>query len=314
MALALVTGARGFVGQALCERLKADGHALRRIVRRNPAEDEVALGDMHATNDLFPHLSGCDWVFHLAARVHVMHDHVLDPLAEFRALNTAATLNLARQAAASGVRRFVYVSSIKVNGESGVFSESDPPQPLDAYGVSKWEAEQGLQAIASQTGMEVVILRPPLVYGPGVKANFLRLMRWIDLGVPLPLGGVQNQRSMIYLGNLVDALLLAAKHPLAAGRCWLVSDHEDVSTPALIRRIAAAMGKRDRLWPVPPSWLLMAGRVMGKGAEVERLTSTLRLDISAIRNELGWVPPFSMAQGLAETAAWYRREHGDRHD
>jgi len=314
MALVLVTGARGFVGQALCERLVADGHALRRVVRSNPAEGEIVLGNMNPTNDWRPLLSGCDWVFHLAARVHVMHDHALDPLAEFRSMNTAATLNLARQAAASGVRRFIYVSSIKVNGESGVFSESDPPQPLDAYGVSKWEAEQGLQAIARQTGMEVVILRPPLVYGPGVKANFLRLMRWVDLGVPLPLDGVQNQRSMIYLGNLVDAMLLTAKHPLAAGRCWLVSDNEDVSTPALIRGIAAAMGKRDRLWHVPSSWLLLAGRVMGKGAEVERLTGTLRLDISPIQNELGWIPPFSMTQGLLETVAWYQRMRGDRHD
>lgn len=311
----LVTGADGFVGSALCDRLRSEELAVRSVVRKlKPRSDNdlnVAIGDISAGTDWALALKDVTHVVHLAARVHVMNDGSPDALAEFRRMNVAGTLNLARQAAAAGVRRFVFLSSIKVNGETTPFkrpfSSDDLPGPEDPYGISKHEAEQGLRQIKAETGMEVVVLRPPLVYGPGVKGNFLRLMQAIDKRRPLPLGAIQNQRSLIYLGNLVDAIRLCLTHPKAAGETFLVSDGDDVSTPDLVRRIAAALERLPFLLPVPVSWMRWAGRVLGKQAAVDRLLGSLYVDITPLREELGWTPPYTMQEGLEATAQWYRK-------
>lgn len=311
----LITGADGFVGSDLCDRLRSDALTVRSVVRKlNPASDRdlnVAIGDISAGPDWALVLKDVTQVVHLAARVHVMNDSSPDALAEFRPMNVEGTLNLASQAAAAGVRRFVFLSSIKVNGEStslkSPFTADDLPAPEDPYGITKHEAEQGLRQIEAETGMEVVLLRPPLVYGPGVKGNFLRLMQSIDKRRPLPLGGIQNQRSLIYLGNLVDAIRLCLTHPKAAGKTFLVSDGDDVSTPELVRRIAAALGRRPFLLPAPVSWMRWVGRVLGKQAAADRLLGSLCVDISPLREELGWIPPYTMQVGLEATAQWYRK-------
>lgn len=253
-------------------------------------------------------LRGVDVVFHLAARVHQLEDTAADPAAEYRRVNAAGTEHLARCAAARGVRRMVLVSSVKVNGESREqpYRDDEAPAPADPYGVSKLEAEQALARVARATGLEAVVLRPPLVYGPGVKANVLRLLRAVDSGLPLPLGGVRNRRSLVFSGNLVDALVACGTHPGAPGHTYLVSDGEDVSTPGLIRAIAAALGRSARLVPVPFPLLRAAGAILGKGAAVERLGGSLMVDSSGIRRELGWAPPFTLREGLERTAAWYR--------
>jgi nucleoside-diphosphate-sugar epimerase len=302
----LVTGATGFVGRVLCEHFASNGHRVIPAVRREAGlADEVVVGDLGASTDWRPALAGCDAVVHLAARVHVMDDQARDPGAVYRATNSDATLNLARQAAASGVRRFIYISSIKVNGEGRdePYRETDAPAPEEAYAISKWEAEQGLRRIAQETGLEVVILRPPLVYGPGVKANFRRLLRVVTRGWPLPLGAVRNRRSLLYLGNFVDAIRVCIEHPAAAGQTFMIDDGEPVSTPALIRAVAAAMGRPARLLPVPPALLEFAGALLGRRAAVARLTGSLHVDSSAIRSRLGWTPPFSMREGLDATVA-----------
>jgi nucleoside-diphosphate-sugar epimerase len=298
----LVTGANGFVGRELVAGLEADGVAVEAATRQR-------VGDIGAATDWTAALSGCSTVVHLAARVHVMHDAVSDPLLAFREVNAAGTLNLARQAAAENVRRFVYLSSIKVNGEGREepYRESDNPAPQDPYAISKWEAEQGLRQIEQETGMDVVILRPPLVYGPGVKANFLRLLAAVDKGWPLPLGAVENRRSLLYLGNLVDAIQLCLEHPAAAGKTYLLSDGEDVSSPELLRRLARVMGRPSRLLPMPPAWLRFAGGLLGRRVEVERLLGTLVVDSSLIRTALGWSPPFRLDEGLTETVRHYLR-------
>ena len=301
-----VTGATGFVGQALCRHLSAHGQDVVPIVRKaSGLPQEVAVGSISSATGWQLALTGCDAVVHLAARVHVMDDTAQDPLALYRATNTEATLNLAWQAAAAGVKRFVFISSIKVNGEGreAPYRETDVPAPEDAYAISKWEAEQGLQRIAADTGMEVVILRPPLVYGPGVKANFLRLLRTVKRGWPLPLGAIRNQRSLLFLGNFVDAIRLCVEHPAAAGQTFLLDDGQAVSTPELIRAVACAMGRPSRLLAVPVWLLRFAGTLLGKRAAVDRLTGSLHVDSSAIRSRLGWVPPFSMEAGLAQTVA-----------
>ena len=311
----LVTGSDGFVGSALCDRLRSEALTVRSVVRKlKPGSDidlNVAIGDISAGTDWALALKDVTQVVHLAARVHVMNDSSPDALAEFRRMNVAGTLNLARQAASAGVRRFVFLSSIKVNGETTPlkrpFASDDLPAPEDPYGISKHEAEQGLRQIEAETGMEVVVLRPPLVYGPGVKGNFLRLMQAIDKRRPLPLGAIQNQRSLIYLGNLVDVIRLCLTHPKAAGKAFLVSDGDDVSTPELVRRIAAALGRRPFLLPVPASWMRWAGRMLGKQAAVHRLLGSLCVDITPLREELGWTPPYTMQEGLEATAQWYRK-------
>ena len=250
----LVTGANGFIGRALCAHLQQGGHQVVAAVRRPCGlVNELVVDENGST--WAQALTGCDAVVHLAGRAHVMHEDAVDPLQAFRAANVNASARLALLAARAGVRRFVFMSSIKVNGEATQpghpFTADDVPAPLDPYGVSKLEAEQGLREIELQTGMEVVIVRPPLVYGPGVKANFAAMMRWVARGVPLPLGAIHNARSMVSLDNLVDLLVTCLKHPAAAGQTFLVSDGEDVSTTDLLRRTAQAMGKKALLLPVP---------------------------------------------------------------
>lgn len=305
---ALVTGANGFVGQALCPWLENAGWAVRKAVRA-PQEDCIAIGDIGTDTDWRAALDGMDAVVHLAARAHIMQDIALDPLTAYRAINCAGTENLARQAAQAGVKRLVYISSIKVNGESTTgrpFRANDIPHPQDPYGVSKWEAEQALQRVAIETGLEIVILRPPLMYGPLVKANFLRLMNLIARGLPLPLGMVRNRRSLLYLGNLADAIRCCLTHPAAAGKIYLLSDGAPLSSAELVQSLAAALGKPALLLPVPPPLLRLAGLLTGKRAEVARLLDSLEIDSSAIRHELGWQAPYTLEQGLAATAAWYR--------
>ena len=287
----LVTGAGGFVGTALCEQLKANGIAVL------PGKRGVELSPGMAI----------DAVLHLDARVHVMKETLGDSLSAYRDVNTQGTLNLARQAAVAGVQRFVFVSTVKVNGEGrlGVYSESDVPDPIDSYAISKWEAERGLRDIATNYGMEIVIVRPPLVYGPGVKANFLSMMHWLSRGVPLPLGAIHNKRSLVGLANLVDLLITCLDHPAAANQTFLVSDGEDLSTTELFVRMAAALGKPARLIPVP-GWMLTAGAsLLGKRDLSQRLCGSLWVDISKAKSLLGWSPPVSVEEGLRATAKHY---------
>jgi nucleoside-diphosphate-sugar epimerase len=308
-----VTGANGFVGRATCATLAARGYDAVPAVRSpRGLLGERVVGEVGPTTELSAALLGVDAVVHLAARVHLMRDAAGDPLAAYRRVNTAGTLNLARQAAAAGIRRFVFVSSIKVNGEgrSDPYSESDLPEPLDAYAISKWEAEQGLREIEAATGMQVVILRPPLVYGPAVGANFLRLMQTVAKGWPLPFGRVDNRRSLLYLGNLTDAIRICLEHEAAAGRTYLLCDGEDVSSAELVRRLARAMQRPPRLLPVPPAWLRVAGGLLGRSAEVARLLGSLTVDGGLIRRELGWQPPYSLAQGLELTVDHFLQEVG----
>jgi len=301
-----VSGANGFVGRALCASLSENEHAVVRTARYKGQED-VAVGDIGPDTDWRRALQGCDSVVHLAARVHVMRDKASDPLTEFRKVNVAGTRRLAQQAAQLGVQRFVFMSTIKVFGEGRAtpYKEDDPAMPEDAYAVSKWEAEKVLTEIADKTGMEVVILRPPLVYGPGVKGNFLSLMRAIDRRLPLPVGAIDNRRSLIYLGNMVDAIHACLIHPAAVGKMLTVSDGEDISTPELVRRVASSLGRKSLLLPVPVPWIRWAGMLLGKQAAVDRLTGSLAVDIGPIQTELGWSPPFSMQSGISETTEWY---------
>lgn len=302
----LVTGATGFVGNALKVYLADHGHLIVPAVRQKYGLDgEVIVGGIDGQTDWTAALSSCYGVVHLAARVHVMDDTAEDPLALYRATNTDATLNLARQAAQTGVKRFIFISTIKVNGEGRdtPYRETDVPAPEDAYAISKWEAEQGLWQIAQETGLEVVILRPPLVYGPGAKANFQRLIYIVKRGWPLPLGAIRNRRSLLYLGNFVDAIRLCVEHPAAAGQTFLLDDGKPVSTPELIRAVARALERPKHLLAVPVWMLEAAGTLLGKRAAVARLTGSLFVDGSAIRSRLGWTPPYSMDAGLAATVA-----------
>jgi nucleoside-diphosphate-sugar epimerase len=303
-----VTGAAGLVGHALVAELaeskRYDVLALTRNLLTNSVDGITyrAIGDIRWLTQLDADLVGIHTWVHCAARVHVMQDVEVDPLTAFRAVNVDGTLNLARQAAVARVKRFVFISSIKVNGESTVagsaFSETDPPDPQDAYGQSKYEAEQGLRQIAAETGMEVVIIRPPLVYGPGVKANFAALMNAVQKGWPLPLGAIHNQRSLIALDNLVDFIITCATHPKAANQTFLISDGQDLSTTELVRGMAQAAGVSARLLPVPVWALESAGRLFGKADAVRRLTGNLQIDSSKARYLLGWKPKISVQEGL----------------
>jgi nucleoside-diphosphate-sugar epimerase len=310
MNLVLVTGAGGFVGHALCADLVSRGAAVRgagRSVRKVSAGVEIAVvKSVDENTDWRGVLAGCDAVVHLAARVHVVQEVATHPLAEFRRVNTQGTLNLARQAAASGVRRFVFISSIGVNGAETFqlpFAAQDRAAPHSPYAVSKYEAELGLQALAAETGMEVVIIRPPLVYGPGAPGNFGSLMRWLRRGVPLPLGAIHNQRSLVALDNLVDLIVTCLNHPDAANQTFLVSDGEDVSTTELLRRMGQAMGRPARLIPVPARWLKLAAALVGKQDVAQRLCGSLQVDIEKTRRLLGWTPPLSLDEGLRRAAA-----------
>jgi nucleoside-diphosphate-sugar epimerase len=305
----LVTGAGGFVGGALCAALAASSRRVRRAVRANPpgASGAVAVGELGPATDWRSALEGVQCVVHLAARTHVLRETVADPLAEYRRVNVDATLRLAEQAREAGARRLVFMSSIKVNGEATrrPYTESDAPRPGDAYGVSKWEAEQALARAALASGLEIVVLRPPLLYGPQVRGNFLRLIELVARGTPLPLASIANRRSLLYVGNLADAVIAALDAPQAAGKTYLVSDGEDVSTPELVRALALALGVRPRLLPCPASVLHLASTLIGRRAEMRRLTGSLPVDSSAIRRELGWRPRYTLVRGLAETARWY---------
>lgn len=313
----LVTGANGFVGQALCAKALRCGLHVKGAVRSSselPAGAEpVIIGAINGETEWTDALRGVDIVVHLAARVHVMKDTAADPLAEFIKVNLHGTANLARQAARAGVRRFVYVSSIKVNGEEThggqKFSVADTPAPQDPYGVSKWEAEQALHRVARETGLEVVVVRPPLVYGSGVKGNFAQMLGVVAKRIPLPFASVFNLRSLIYVGNLADALITCATHPAAAGQTYLVCDGEDVSTPDLLRQLASAMNVPSLLLPCPPSLLRLAGKLTGKSQQMERLLGSLRVDSSKIRRDLNWVPPHTLEQGLRITADGCRSRH-----
>ena len=310
----LVTGANGFVGSAVCAHALARGMTVRGAVRRPcvlPAGAECqVLEGLGEQSDWRAALAGIAVVVHAAARVHVMADTATDPLEEFRRVNVQGTLNLARQAAVAGVRRFVFTSSIKVNGEATQpgfpFGADAAPAPLDPYGISKREAEQGLRELSVQTGMEVVIIRPPLVYGPGVKANFAAMMRWLQRGVPLPLGAIHNQRSLVALDNLVDLIVTCTAHPAAANQTFLVSDGEDVSTTELLRRMGQAMNRPARLIPVPASGLKLAATMMGKQDMAQRLCGSLQVDIEKTRQLLGWRPPLTLDEGLKKAAEGFR--------
>ena len=304
----LVTGAAGFVGSALVERMvREERFSVRPVVRPGAPRRVQSAGqieaDIDGTTDWTHALVGVDAIVHLAARVHVMRDQARNPLEAYRRVNVAGTLNLARQAAAQQVRRFVYLSSVKVHGESGHYTETDSSAPEDAYGVSKHEAEIGLRKISAGTGIQVVIIRPPLVYGPRARANFGALVRAVAAGIPLPLGAVDNRRSLIGLDNLVDFILVCVTHPAAANETFLVSDGEDLSTADLIRRLARAMGRPDRLFPVPLGLLTRAAAIAGNGDMARRLLGSLCVDSSKARRRLSWTPPVSVDEGLRRTVS-----------
>ncbi len=318
----LLTGSTGFVGSALAWALLARGHGVRCAVRSvepstqlGVSKHSVAVDDITAVTNWSAALAGVDCVIHCAARAHVMHETELAALAAYRAVNVQGTRRLAEQAVASGVRRLVFLSSVKVNGEttdglpspfgspwavgpsSGAGTDKDAA-PEDPYGLSKWEAEQALWEVFAKTGLEVVVVRPPLVYGPGVEGNLVRLLKLVRSGVPLPFGAVQNKRSLIGLDNLVDLLIRCIDHPEAAGQTFLVSDGEDLSTPDLLRQMAAAMGRSARLFPVPVSLLRLAGSALGRRAEIDRLVGSLQIDSHHTRQVLGWTPPVSVQDGI----------------
>lgn len=311
----LVTGASGFVGVAVCNQLLSLGFEVRGSYRspdsrhKIPADvEKVQVSSIGPYTDWSSVLVGVDSIVHLAARVHVMKESVSDSLTAFRHVNAAGTERLARMAASHGVRRLVYVSSVKVNGEQterAAFTESDPPRPEDAYAVSKWEGEQALCSAAAETGLEIVVLRPPLVYGRDVGANFLQLMNLVCRGLPLPFAGVRNARSLVYVGNLADAISICLTHPRAAGQTFLVSDGEDISTPELIRHLARALGRPVKMIALPTTSLRLLGKLSGKSEQFGRLLVSLMIDSSEIRRELAWAPPTSLSKAIQNTADWY---------
>ncbi|MHC8396049.1 UDP-glucose 4-epimerase family protein [Pseudomonas sp. LB3P93] len=320
MSRILLTGVSGFVGGAIHQRLSKDNVRPLTVALRQPLPElptsttQTLVSALDGDTDWTEALAGVDAVIHSAARVHVMNDTSEDPLTEFRRINVAGTLNLATQAADAGVRRFVYISSIKVNGEGTVlgspFFADAVPGPVDPYGISKMEAEQALRVLADRTGMEVVIVRPPLVYGPGVKANFLSMMRWLNKGIPLPFGSIHNRRSLVALDNLVDLIVVCVDHPAAANQTFLVSDGEDLSTSQLLRRMGTALGAPARLLPVP-CWMLETGAaVLGKKDLSQRLCGSLQVDITKNRELLGWEPPNNVDQSLIVTARHFLKSSG----
>jgi nucleoside-diphosphate-sugar epimerase len=313
MTRVLVTGANGFLGRPLCAYLTERGQSVAAAVRSRgaggaPGMDVFVTGDLSAAPDLSAVLSGVDVVVHLAGRAHVMREASIDPEAAFHRANVDATQHLAQQAARAGVRRLVFLSSVKVNGErtsDRPFTEGDPPAPEDAYGRSKWAAERVLGEIALATGLEVVVIRPPLVYGPGVKGNFLRLLKLADKAVPLPLARVRNGRSLVSVWNLCSLIEVSISHPAAAGETFLVSDQQDLSTPDLIRALSEDLGRPSRLFPVPPALIRGAGRLLSRAALVARLLDSLRVDSTKATRLLGWRPAVSVGEGLRRTATLY---------
>lgn len=320
----LVTGSSGFVGAPLVHYLASVGHelvALTRSVGWNSSLASgpvklTAVGDIDGSTNWSPYLLGVDAVIHLANRAHVMHESDANPLAIYRSINTDGTLQLARHAAAAGVKRFIFISSVKVNGESTLpgqrFSPVSENIPADPYGLSKYEAEQGLKELTLKTGMEVLIIRPPLIYGPGVKANFLKMMQWVEKGVPLPLGSITNQRSLLGIDNLLSFIQLCLTHPKAAGQTFLISDDHDVSTTELLREIAAAMHRPSRLLPIPQFVLEKALILLSQGHIAERLCASLQLDISLAKTLLSWKPPYSFKDQMSKTVAAYLSERSSK--
>jgi len=306
----LVTGGSGFVGGTLCALLSESGHFVRLAQRsantKSGTLEQVVVGELDAATNWSAALKDVEVVIHLAARVHVMDEQSVDPLSEFRRVNVDGSLNLASQAASAGVKRLIYLSSVKVNGELTVpgqpFKESDMANPQDAYGLSKFEAEQGLLLIAQETGMEVVIIRPPLVHGQGVKANFASMMRMVKRGVPLPLGAIHNRRSFVYVDNLVSLITTCIHHPAAANQIFLVSDGCDLSTTQLFQACATALGVKSWLWPVPQGLIEGLAALVGKRDVAQRLCGNLQVDITKARSLLGWAPTISVADGLKTTA------------
>lgn len=306
----LVTGANGFIGRSLCDKLYRQSRSVRAAMRvansQIKCSETVLVNSIDAETDWSDLLLDVKVVFHLAARVHVMKDEVLDSLEEFRKVNVEGTLNLARQAVNAGVRRFIFISTIKVNGENTPLGKPytcfDSPAPIDPYAISKREAEDGLRKIAMETGMEVVIIRPTLIYGPGVKANFHSMLCWLDKGIPLPFGAISNKRSLVALDNLLDLIVTCIDHPAAANQTFLVSDGEDMSTTELLERMAFALGKQARLLPVSMSLLHKVARLLGKQDLYQRLCQSLQVDISKTRELLSWTPPMSVDEALRKTA------------
>jgi nucleoside-diphosphate-sugar epimerase len=311
----LVTGANGFLGRALRLELQARQFAVRGALRTEAKSGEINVGDIGPSTDWQAALVGVDVIVHTAARVHIMQDTAGNPLRQYRDVNVEGTLNLARQAAATGVKRFIFISSIKVNGESTKpgkpFTVADQPNPEDPYGISKWEAEVGLQRLSNETSLEVVIIRAPLVYGPGVKANFLRMMRWVNRGLPLPLGSIDNKRSLVALDNLADLIINCIEHPAAANQVFLAGDGQDVSTTELLRGIGKALDKPARLLPCPLSLLSFAAGLLGKKETLRRLTDSLQVDVSSARSLLGWKPPVSLEEGLRKVAQDFKQQSTD---
>lgn len=312
MSCVLITGASGFIGSAVVNRLAIHSHftpraAVRRDTNHFPSTVDVAqVGDLDLNTNWSAALRGVSTVIHTAARVHVLNDSSADPLREFRRVNVEGTLSLAQQAVSAGVTRFVFISSIKVNGESTPlnrpYTEKDAPRPIGPYAISKYETEEGLRRLAIETGLEVVIIRPPLVYGPGVKANFLRMMRWLKKGIPLPLGAIHNKRSLISLENLVDLIFVCTQHCAAANQTFLAGDGKDLSTTELLQRMGQALGGPVRLFPVPEKLLEVGSVLLGKREIAQRLCGSLRADITKARTLLGWDPPMSVDEGLRQTA------------
>lgn len=308
----LLTGATGFLGKALARRLTADTrfHVLASVRRESaelvPGVQPVLVGDLKADTDWSAALSDVDVVIHAAARVHVMNDASSNPLTEFRKVNFDGTMALAKQAVKNGVKRFIFISSIKVNGEETVsgkpYTADDAPNPVDPYGVSKAETEKALLDLASSSGMQVVVVRPVLVYGPGVKANFLSLMKWLNRGVPLPLGRIENKRSLVALDNLVDLIYICIDHPAAVNQIFLVSDGDDLSTSELLQRVGKALGHPARLLPAPVGLINLLFRMIGKRSVSQRLLGSLQVDISKTRDRLNWEPPVSVEDALSVTA------------
>ena len=309
----VVTGATGFIGSAVCSALAAAGRSVRAI-SRNPGSGLTPVGAITGTTDWSETLKGAQSIIHLAARVHLLNDRAADPVTEYRRMNVDGTINLARQAAEAGVKRFIFVSSIKVNGEETAPGQSyrpeDIPQPRDAYGVSKLEAEDGLRSLAAETGLELVIIRPPLVYGPGVKANFASMMRWLHRGLPLPFGAVKNRRSFLAVENLADLLNRCVDHPGAPNQVFLACDGEDLSTADLLRRLGDALGRPARLIPMPPALLDAAATLTGQGDLARRLLGSLQVDASKAHTVLDWKPPLAVDDALIATARAFRASEG----